>query len=236
MRGELGEIGKKKEPATALQLTARLHERFHALATGGYCEDSEAVETENGSVNALSPGGFVGQQFAVKGALREVLPHDWHGGAVSFQEKVGAIAVGGLQSKNTIRDYSQFKPTAHIDTPLEGVAALMNISRWFQLLGGEETNLAILATGQFKGDHDITDEQGVFEKETAGTLVFWPPIKLVEGQCHLPLEKCRTPVSQAINHAAGTAAPVVVVNLSVGPFEIPVMVKQLQTPEDLLRT
>jgi hypothetical protein len=100
------------------------NQSFNAMATARHGQNTTAMEPESRTVDALTPGGFIGEQFSVERSLRQGRPRDGHGASVSFKEKEGSIGriVGELQGENVIRDQPDSQSIAQLDTPAERFA------------------------------------------------------------------------------------------------------------------
>src|ERR1700710_1891191 len=102
-----------------------------------------------------------------------------------------------------------------------------------KLVASEHTDAVGLTAGKFKRDHHIRHQKRVLQKESGNCTVFLRPIKFLNGNVKLMFQKCCTLGADTVNNMP-RPAPVIIVNLCPWPFQVAMMVKQLQPPQKLL--
>ncbi len=89
------------------------------------------------------------------------------------------------------------------------------------------------AAGEFQRHHDVRDEERVLQEKPTRAAVLRAQIQPLEGKRHPALQKSRTFVPKSVGDGAGTA-PMKVVDLGSGTFQITVVVEQLKTTKEVL--
>ena len=158
------------------QALTRLLYSLNPLAAGGDGQHTESLPTEPGAVQVLCPGRFVGEQFSLKTGLVEIAAGDGHRAPVSFEE-IPALFPGEFQPKNPVGNDPAFLPLADVHLPLEGFAQIRDL----QIIRRQQPDVFAVTARQFKGNHNVANQQGVFQKQSAD-VAFLLPIKLVELQ------------------------------------------------------
>jgi hypothetical protein len=115
-------VSEQKHTVTAFKPATGFKQVLRTLSTGGDSQDTEAMKTKTGAMDVLFPRRFVGERFAVKGRLTEILPDNRHGGTVGFKKVKRFVAGRGvLQTKRFIRSQTQPVGT-DVDRPMKRVA------------------------------------------------------------------------------------------------------------------
>ena len=79
-------VGKQKQPVAAFQLGAGIKKRLHPRGNRGDGQNAEAMDAKTPLVDFLRPCCFVGDQFAIKGCLRQFASYNRHGVMLSLQK------------------------------------------------------------------------------------------------------------------------------------------------------
>lgn len=172
---EYAAVGKQKEPVAAIQPRTGIDERFDARGARGHREHPEPMDTEFALVNFLRPGGFVCEEFSVKGRLAEALADHRHGAAVGFEEVIYplwfSIRMREFQGKDPIGDDAELFPVTQAYFPLKRLM----LRRKAKLVFVEEANAGMRSARQFDGGHDIGDKDRMFKEKLSDRAIGLTP-------------------------------------------------------------
>lgn len=182
---------------------------LHPLGTGRDGQHPEVLDAVHARVNILFPGFVVGGQFPKARGLPDVHPLDRHGGAVGFEEEIGAVApfrsVQKVQTEDPVGRDAQgdgFLQIAASHRPLEGGLAPLGDLRGARqdLVGLDQADPPARAAGQFQRHHHIGDQQGVVEEQGAEGAILRRPIDLAARDAAVLAQQVRPLVPQGVHH------------------------------------